>query len=197
MSRKTKKPYATVVSEHGSIYVDSQSYDAEFRYPWWLFKVNNLLLFPGFRRDHKKVIYVNGKRCGKADYREGCIPLPAYRIPEEYLSDKWANIFRETFGLRCPKTSRGYYNIRLHSKVYIVVVRRTSEGYLRCIVHRRDSSKYIGDFLFDTTVSVVYPRLQVRGLERTFSIIIGYMMDSLMYATVANGLKRKLEISYQ
>ena len=196
MPRKKVKADAVITSERGNIYVDGARFDAEFRYPFWLFKINQHALLPGFRRDHCKVIYLNGKRYGKADYREGCIPLPSYRVPEEYLSDHWTNVFREISGLGCSRSSRGYYNIRLGSKTYVVVVRRTSEGYLRCIVHRRDSGRYIGDFLFDSSIEKVYPRLAVKGLERQFSIIIGYIMDSLVYTTVSFGLNRKLEVVY-
>lgn len=196
MGRRRSKPDAVITSERGNIYVDGSTYDVEFRYPFWLFKINQGVLLPGFRRDHCKVIYLNGKRYGRADYREGAIPLKEYRVPEEYWSDHVTNVMREFTGLGCSRSARGYYNIRLKSRTYVAVVRRTSDGYLRCIVHCRDNGRYIGDFLFDANVEKVYPRLSARGLERTFSIIIGYIMDCLVYTTVSIKLERKLEIKY-
>ncbi len=194
MSSRRVRAKAIIEIEGGRIYVDGLKFDAEFRYPYWLLKVNQNAILPGLRRDQRRVIYVNGKRFGKADYRMGCIPLASYRVPEEYWSDKLTNFVRETFGLGCPRQSRGYYNIQLKTGTYIVVARKTSQGYHRCLAYRKDTEEYIGDFLFDPKLETVYPRLQVSRLERTFYILIGYMMDNLAYATVASQLSRKMII---
>lgn len=194
MAQIRRRPKAVITTERGQIYVDGLRFDATFRYPYWLWKVNPHLLLPGLRRDHRKIIYINGKRFGKADYREGCIPLPSYRIKEEYFSDKLTNFVREVFGLGCSRGSRGYYNIKLRTNTYVVIVRKTSAGYVRCIVYCRDTYEYVGDFLFDSEMTVVHPRLALPRLERTFCVIVGYILDSLVYATVARQLDRKLEI---
>lgn len=196
MSGHREGANATISSIGGRVYVDGLRFNAQFRYPYWLFKVNQNLLLPGFRREQKRIIYVNGKRFGKADYRSGCIPLDKYRVPEEYWSDKLTNFARETFGLGCPQQSRGYYNVRLRTGEYIVVVRRTSKDYYRCLAYQKVSEEYIGDFLFDPRLETVHPRLVVQRLERIFYLLIGYLLDSLAYATVASQLDRKVAIRY-
>ena len=175
MGRAKKKPLATIISERGDIYVQGARFDAHFRYPFWFLKVNPVFLLPGLRRDHRKIVYVNGRRFGKADYREGCIPIEGYRMKEEYFSDKLTNFIWETFGVGCPSSRRGYYNIKLRTNTYVVLVRRTSKEYIRCLVYCRDTKEYVGDFLFDRNIENVYPRLEDKRLERTFCVIIGYI----------------------
>ena len=194
MGRGKSKAIATITTERGNIYVDGARFDAHFRYPVWLFKLNPKLILPGLRRDHRKIVYINGRRFGKADYRDGCIPLESYRLRENRMLDKFMNFIRETFGIGCSNRSRGYYNIKLRTNTFVVVVRRSSKEYIRCIVYIRDSGDYVGDFMFDNAIENVYPRLVRHDLERTFCVIIGYIMDSLVYTTVALHLDRKLEI---
>ena len=194
MGRRRGKAIAVITTERGNIYVDGPRFDAHFRYPIWLCRLNPKLILPGLRRDHRKIVYINGRRFGRADYREGCIPLETYRLKETRLLDKFMNLLRETFGLCCSSKSRGYYNIKLKTNTFIVVVRRPSKDYIRCIVYIRDSGEYVGDFFFDAGIENVYPRLVRHDLERTFCVVIGYIMDSLVYTTVALHLDRKLEI---
>lgn len=194
MSRRKAVSDVTLTFSRGVVLIDSSRFSALIRSPNYFLSLNQKVLLPGLRRDCRRVIYVNGKRRGTADYRLGCIPLEQYRVPVEYWSDNLTNLVRETFGLGCPSHARGYYNVRLWGETYIVLVRRTTQGYYRCIVHRRSTEEYLGDFLLDPKLESVYPRMVTSRVERQFYILIGYIMDNLVYSRVVSQLERSVTI---
>lgn len=196
MARRKTKPVATIESDRGRIYVVGDRFDAEFRYPYWLVKMNQNLLLPGFRRDHEKVVYINGKRFGVAYYHEGCIPLNRYRLRERTFLARVYNRLRETTGLFCPKSYRGYYNVKLRTGSYFAVVHTTYDGHFRGVVYDKLNEECIGEFILDENIEHVYPRIVVDKLERTFCVVVGYVMDCMVYSTVASKLNRKFEINY-
>lgn len=174
------RPDATVNIHKNRVFINGDTFDAELRESLWLVRLNTSLLLPGLRRTDKRVIYLNGKRCGIAEHRGGAIPLQCKRRHEEYFSDVLENRLAEVFGL-CSRGRRlGYYRVKIRRCVFIVDVHRTQDGGYHCMLYTQMDDEYIGDFIFDATFSRVYTRLGVRIYEKMFCIVIGYVMSSLV-----------------
>lgn len=183
-----------IICDRGEIFVQGAGLSVYYRYRRWFLKINPVLLFPGFRKEHRKIIYVNGKKRGYAELRMGCIPLPDYYIDGQGLSGALRNFVRMKLGLGCRASERGYYKIYTMNLDYIVLKRFTKEQNIHCQVYRRDTGEKIGTFLYDKDCTTIYPSLAEPRLVNTFIVIMGYVTDSVLYSTVASKLNSVIEL---
>ncbi len=194
MSVKKKKNTTRIISTGGEIFVESPSINIYYRYPRWLFKLNQKLLLPGFRRDHRKYIFINGKKFGRAEYREGCIPLPGYIDEVRYWSDNITNYIKVHFGLGCRKSHRGYFWVKLGRQEYIVLRRYTKERNIYCQIYYKLTNAFMGSFIIDSTFTRVYPQFAVDHWVNSMYAIIGYVTDAMIYSSVAQQLNKTIDI---
>ena len=194
--RPRKKSDVYVILNSGEVFVQTPIADIYYRYARWLVKINPVLLFPGFRRSHKKIIYVNGKKYGRGVYKEGCIPLKSYLDEELYLSDKLVNFIKIHFGFCCRKSYRGYFSVRLGRYEYIVLRRYTKECNIFCQVYYKPTEELMGTFIIDSSFSKIYPQFTVDNWFTSMYAIIGYIADAVVYSTVASQLNRTLDVIY-
>lgn len=183
-----------IISNNGEIFVQSPDMEVYYRYPRWMFKINQKLLMPGLRRDHRKIIYVNGRRYGYAEYREGAIPLTAYLDEVVYWSDNITNFIKVHFGLGCRRSRRGYFLIKLGRTEYIVLRRYTKERNIFCQIYCKSTEEFMGSFIIDSAFTKVYPQFAVNNWVRSMYTIIGYIADAAIYSTVASQLNKTLEV---
>lgn len=192
--RRRSRKGVSIISEGGNILVESPSMSARYRSPFWFVQVNPKLVFPCFRRDNKKIIYVNDKRVGKACYRYTCIPLESYIYDGNSLSDKLANLLRLKLGLCCDRHERGYFRVRLKQSNYIVLLRHTAENNIFCQIYCEKTSQLMGTFTFDKEMQNVYPKFGVDNWVNSMYVIIGYIAGVTVYDVVVKHLTRTINI---
>lgn len=193
-ANRRKKSDIRVISDGGEVFVQSPSITAYYRYPKWLFKINQHVLLPGLRRNHRKIIFVNGKKYGTAEYREGCIPLTEYLGEEVWWSDKITRFVKVHFGLGCRKNHRGYFKVKLGHYEYIVLRRYTKENNIFCHIYYKPTEELMGTFIIDSTFTKVYPQFAVDHWVNSMYVIIGYITDAVLYSTVAMQLNKTIDV---
>lgn len=195
MPRTAKKRSETqIIFDRGETFVQSEAITAYYRYRRWVLKVNPKLLFPGFRKDHRKRIYVNGRKYGFAEFRQACIPLPQYLEDAPGIGFKFINWIRVHWGLCCRSTDRGYFYIKLGKQEYVVLRRYTKDRNIFCQIYYKPTGEMLGSFIFDKDFNNVYPHWSVDNWVRSMYVIIGYVADAVIYSTVAQQLNRRLNV---
>jgi len=171
--------------------------DAYFRYRRYIIKINPSLLFPAWRKEHRKVIIVNGKKCGWAETRYGLIPLNTYkrhvRAPFKWIK----HILREHLGLCCSQYEKGYIAVGIGHFRYAVLQSRTTSGYIACDVYDIAEQEPIGRFYFNQEISEVYLIANRSGVSNTLQVISGYVADSVVYSQAAIALNRTIKVILQ
>lgn len=178
----------------GETTVSTSLVNAYFPYRRWLFKINPKLLFPAFRKEHRKLIIVNGRKCGWAEERYGLIPLNSHwnkAIGRFKWLKRWV---RRHLGLWCNSYERGYKLIAIGHLRYIVLEAVTTSGYTACDVYSIIEQEPIGRFYFSQDLSSVYVKANREGVVQTLQVISGYVADALVYQHVALSLNRAINI---
>ena len=195
MARKVAdRKSVKIIFDQGETFVESANLNAYYRYKRWFIHINPAFLLPGFRKDHRKKIYVNGKRYGFAEYNHGCIPLYPPLDDAPGLGFKIMNYIRIHFGLCCRRLDRGYFRVRLGTQEYVVLRRYTKERNVLCYVYYRPTNELLGSFIFDKDFNNVYPRWSVNDWVYSMYVIIGYVADAIIYASVAQQLNRRINV---
>lgn len=194
MSSSRVKKAVEIILDNGEIFVNSPSMSVFYRYRFWLFQINPRFLLPGLRKEHRKSIFVNGKKRGIAEYRQGCIPMFPFIFDNRNFGVKIVNWIRVHLGLLCRKTDRGYFYIRLDKTEYIVLRRFTSARNVLCEIFCKEDGFMMGSFIFDAAFEKVYPYFSVDDWVNSMYVIIGYIADAVVYSTVAHKLNKSLEI---
>lgn len=192
--QKPDKYKVKIVFDSGETFVQSDYVSAYYRYRRWLVRVNPAVLLPGFRKDHRKKIYVNGKKYGFAEYRHGCIPMRPYLDDGQGLGFTIVNWIRVHLGLCCRRTDRGYFYIKLGPQEYVVLRRYTKERNILCQIYYKPTEEILGSFIFDKDFNNVYPHWSVDNWIHSMYVIIGYIADAVIYSTVAQQLNRKINV---
>lgn len=194
--RRANDNTVKIISDRGETFVQGPSLSAYFRYKHWLIKVNPVLLFPGFRKDNQKKIYVNGVKYGYAEHRYSCIPLVPYLFEGKDLGTRIQNFMRQRLGVWCKRNEKGYYLVQLGRYKYIVLRRYTKERNMLCTVYYKRTGEQLGSFVFDREFTKIYPRFGSDNLYNTMYVIMGYMADVAIYDSVAHLLDRTIEVVY-
>lgn len=193
-SKSSRKVAAHIIFENGETFVESDRLFANFKYVKWLFQINPRLVLPGLRRDHRKKIYVNGKKYGFAEYRHGCIPMYPYLDDRRGVDIWFINWIRVHLGLCCRPSDRDYFYIKLRRQEYIVLRRYTNERNTVCKIYEKASGEMLGTFIFDSDFKNVYPHWCVDNWVYSMYVIMGYVADAVIYSAVAQELNRKIKV---
>ena len=192
--RSATKAAAQIIFDSGDTFVTSDRMSAYFKYKKWLFQINPRLLPPGLRKDHRKKIYVNGRKYGYAEYRHGCIPMYPYLDDRRGLDIWLLNWIRVHLGLCCRRSDRDYFYIKLRHQEYVVLRRYTNERNTVCKIYVKTTGEMLGTFIFDSDFSNVYPHWSVENWVYSMYVIMGYVADAVIYSVVAQQLNRKINI---
>lgn len=183
-----------VVCDHGNTYILYSGIAVEYKYKWWWFRFNPRLLFPSFRRDHQKYIYVNGRRRGYAEVRQGYIPVPLFRRVPTNFGSRVGDIIRRATGLCCRPNESGYYRFKIGPFKYTVTKRISADGLLICEVYETGSNNQIGLIVFNDKFNEVYPKTSKKGVTATLCVIAGYVADTAIYSRAAAQLQQMIKI---
>lgn len=195
MCAKKRREYPHIRCENGETYLNCKGLYAEYRQPFWLFKVNDIFLLPGLRRNSCRTISVNNKRYGKAYFLEGCIPLPPY-ISEDPSPLSWVfNRVRVRLGLFCRRGWRGYFYVHLGRNKFAVTRRVTKEKLIYGKVYYYMTGEIMGTYIFNEDFTAVRLATVEGGLPNTLKVIAGYIADVSIYSTLTDCLNRKIEIT--
>ena len=190
---KKKKSDVRIVFNNGETFV-SGAVSAYYRYKRWILRINPKLILPGFRKDHRKIIYVDGKKFGKGEFRQGCIPFYPYLDDSQGIGFTVINWIRVHLGLLCRKSDRGYFYVKLGRQAYIIVRRYTEESNIFCKIYHKPTGDVLGSFIFDKDFLNVYPYWSVDNWVRSMFIVMGYVADAVIYSTVASQLNREIDV---
>lgn len=180
--------------EHGVTYVNCARVTAVYKYRWWFFRVNPRLVFPAFRREHRKLIIANGKKRGWGEIRGGLIPLSRYDLPGTGLSRSIQQFIRKFLGLGCKRHQKGYIYVAIGPYRYIVLQHTTKEGLHFCEVFDKRTEEQIGNFIFNQDFTEVYPHISNDNVAVTLQVIMGYVADSMVYSMAAGHLVKTINI---
>lgn len=193
--RRRKASDMQVVCYRGETTVMSRYVDASYTFRPWLFMLNPKLLPPGLRKHHRKIIRVNGKRRGYAEYRDGWLPLQRYELNGSgagvYIK-KW---IRRNLGFLLRPYEKGYVSIHLCGFRYAVTTAYTEGGFVHCEVYDIDRQYPIGRFDFAQDFSEVYVAANTDGVSNTLQVILGYVADMEVYNSVASDLDKTINIT--
>lgn len=183
-----------IICNKGEIFVQGPRISVYYRYRWWFFRINPRILFPGLRRDHRKKIFVNGKNRGYAEFRGGRVPLPRYRRGQDLISNILDIFIHEKLGILCRQEECGYHLIHTMNTDYIVTERLTKEEHILCQVYIKETGEPIGSFVYNKDCNEIYPTLVAQRLVNTFTVIMGYVTETVLYSTMASKLNRTIEL---
>lgn len=185
-----------VVCYRGHTTVTSKHLDAEFVYRRWLFRVNPAFLFPAFRKEHRKIIKVNGKKIGWAEIRGGWTPLKIYDLKSYGLRTSICRWIRKHLGLMLRPFEKGYIAIGIGHFRYVVTKSVTEAGFITCEVYDVMKQLSIGWFSFTQDFSDVYVVTNCDGVFNTLQVILGYVADTLVYDSAALSLNKIINIHF-
>lgn len=174
--------------------METKAINVIYQYRWWFVKVNPRLLFPAFRKEHRKIIIANGKKRGYGEIRGGLVPLSRYELPGHGFWRGVKTFFRKSLGLGCKRYEKGYIYIKISRWEFIVLQRTTEQGLQVCEVYEMKSENPVGGFIFNQDFSEVYPHISREGMTLTLYTIIGYVADSMVYNLAASSLSREIKI---
>lgn len=194
MTRRKSKNDRIVECINGETFLQVPHLSAYFRYRKWLIQINPKYLFPGQRKEHRKIIYVHGKKYGYAEYRGGCIPLQQFNARAYGVKALFLNLIRRRLGVACSELDKGYYYIALKTKRYIVTRSVMKDGGIFCRVFFYPEGEAVGSFIIDKDFSKAYPTLGAYNIINTMYVIIAYVVDSLVYSRFAAALNHTVEI---
>ena len=194
MIRRVKKTPAITCSG-GVTQVEGYGLSILYRYRWWWFKVNPRLLFPSLRKEHRKLIVVNGKCRGWGEIRESRIPLSRYKRKFSGIRGFFLNFFRDRLGLCLKWYERGYIYIAVGDYRYVVIQRTTADGLYVCEVFDKRTEAPIGTVIFNVEFTEVFVHTTIDGVSRTLQVIAGYVADTLIYSRAAAQLSRTIKIN--
>lgn len=194
MARRMRTQVNQIHCERGLTYVDCVYVNAIYRYRRWLFRINPKLLFPAFRKDHRKFFIVNGKRRGWGEIRSGWIPLSRYELPGSGFRVSVWRFLRKRLGLGLRRYERGYIYIGIGPYRFIVIQHTSQEGLHICEVYDKKTEEQIGNFIFNQEFTEVYPHISYDGVENTLHVIIGYVADSMVYSRAAGLLQKTIKV---
>lgn len=185
-----------VVCYRGQTIVNSKYIDAEFVYRHWLLRVNPALLFPEFRKEHRKIIKVNGKKIGWAEIRGGCLPLKIYDLKGTGLRTIIRRWIRKHLGLMLRSFEKGYIAVGIGHFRYVVTKSYTEAGFVTCEVYDVVKQFPIGRFSFTSDFADVYAAVNCDGVFNTLQIILGYVADTIVYDSAALSLNKTINIHF-
>lgn len=191
---RSAKDKVQVKATGGEVFLKAPRLNAYFRYRRWLIQINPALLFPGLRREHRKIIYVHGKKWGYAEYRGGCVPLQAFNAKAYGLKGFVLNMIRRHWGFCCSQLDRGYYYIHLRTRKYVVTRAVMNDGSIFCRVYFYPEGEPVAAFTIDSDFKKAYPSLGEYNIINTLYVIIAYVADSLLYARFAGALNHTIDI---
>lgn len=194
MGRKLKSETVKIVLERGSTFVQGRGLSVYYRYRRYLFRINQSLLFPAWRREHRKVVYANGKRYGWAEQRFGCVPIDTNRSRRRGILGVIVTFIRFHLGLFVPESMRGYYLVKIMHLKYIVTVYRGKDGLISGKICLKDTGEPVASFVFSKDLTKIYPIFGEYDVPNTVYTIIGYIADCIVYSSVAQSLNRVMEI---
>lgn len=166
----------------------------EYRPKAWLLRLNPKFVLPGCRKEHRKNIYINGRKRGYAESRQGYIPLPFKKRPVTGLGPKLGNIFRSLTGLGCRLHEKGYFRFILGPYKYTVIRRISENGLLISEVYETGTNNLIGYIIFNQELSEVHTRTGMEGVNATLCVIAGYIADIAVYTRAAAQLNQTIKI---
>lgn len=194
MSRRVSKASNTIKCAHGVTWVDFDAVKAIYKYRVWFLRVNPRLLLPNFRREHRKMIIINGKNRGYGEVRSGYIPLSRYKLPGKGLIRNIQQFIREKFGLLCKRYEKGYIYLKVVGFKFLVLQRVTEQGLTVCEVFDKLSEEQVGTFIFNKDFSEVNLLTNNDGYTKTLHVIIGYVADSMVYSIAASNLIKNIKV---
>lgn len=182
---------------NGEIFVNTSGFYVYYKYAFWFIKINPKLLFPGFQREHCKNIYVNERKVGYAEHRNGCVPLKDYDYTKGGMLNKPINFIRRKLGLLCKPHNRGYYLIKIKNNTYILLSRITPQNNVFCQLFDGPTGYLISNFTFDNTITRVYPHVISPDFLEVMFIVIGYVAEVTVYTSAVSNLDRKIEVIFK
>ena len=193
-TRVSTPPQTAVHCERGQTDLTLNGRAITYRYRAWALKVNPRLLFPAFRKEHRKFIVVDGKRKGYCEMRGGLIPMQRYDLPGAGFVRAFKTVLRHGLGICCSKRERGYTFVKFGRFKYVVLKKLTAEGLLWCEVYEIGTERSIGSFIFNRDLTEVYFRYVMDGAQLTLQVIIGYVVDTLVYSMAASSLVKTVKV---
>ena len=194
MARRSVKQQNIIYCDHGTTWVENSYLQAIYKYRWWFWRINPRLLPPAWRREHRKIIIVNGRRLGYGEIREGLRPISKYNLPGKGFGHAIKTFFRKCFGFGCKRYEKGYTYIKVGKFKFVIEQRTTEKGLLICEVTEIPSGEGVGGFAFSSDFSTVTLQYGPAGYELTLQIIMGYIADSCIYNLAATALTREIKI---
>lgn len=194
MAKTKAKPQNQVLCVAGLTYVDCAGMQALYKYRKWVLKINPALLFPAHRKEHRKLIIINGKRYGWAEIRSGMIPLPQFKLPAKNVLEAIRNFIRHRMGYLLKSYEKGYIYVAVKRGRYIVLKRKTPAGFTMCEVFRQHDGARLGHFVFSEDFTEVYPYPASVRLNALFCVIIGYVADTMVYNKAVEVLNKTIKI---
>lgn len=194
VSKRAAKQEPRILCDGGVTYVDCPRIDVLYKYRWWWVRLNPRLLFPAFRRDHRKLIVINGKKRGTAEIRSGLIPLSRFELPGSGLGVALQRFVRKYLGLGLKRYERGYIYITIGKYRYVVVQHTSKEGLHICEVYDKRTEQQVGNFMFSQDFTEVYPHTVYEGAANVLFVIMGYVADSMVYSRAAGLLQKIIKV---
>lgn len=196
MGRRKNLDTVSIISEGGQVYVSGRGLDVRYRYRRWLFHVNPAVVPLGLRKEHRKIVYINRRRCGRAEVCFGPNPLPEFRYGGKGLRVFWMNVMRNTFGWYSSRSEFGYMRVVLKRCHYIITKSFTEKGNLYCRVFDEYTGEGLATLVFDPNFDTLYPSIEYDGWLATALTIAGYVADTLIYSSVASQLNKKVKVMW-
>lgn len=194
MARRHIRQQDTIYCDRGVTWVEDQYIQAIYKYRWWFWKINPRLLPPAWRKEHRKLIIVDGKRRGYGEIRGGLIPLSKYNLPGQGVIHGIHTFVRRHLGFWCKRYEKGYTYITIGTFKFVIEQRTTERGLLVCEVTEIPSGRGVGGFSFSPDFNTVTLQYGPKDYELTLHVIMGYIADSCIYNLAATALTREIKI---
>ena len=184
----------SVILQNGNVIVEGPNVSVTFKLKFWLLRVNPKLIFPGFRKDYCKKIFINGKVKGNAAFIQSCAPISKCRLEGGSFGIKIKNWIRERLGLLCNESERGWFRFKLNGEEYVVLQRVTERGNTLCEIYSKENDVSLGSFIIDSSFENIYPYFSENGFFELMLIVAGYMIDYLVNSCLISQLNGSLRV---
>ena len=167
-----------IVCDSGNFSAQWNDYLVEYYPKSWILRINPKLLMPGFVRNDRYNIYLNGAYWGYGEYRNGCIPIPSRRVAGDSLSVRMLNFVREHLGILCPDSDRGYFYVKSRHYSYVITRQFTNMGNTFYTVYYNRTKDKIATIVVNSQFTEVYYRVSIPNWKKSLYIIAGYLVGA-------------------